>query len=417
MDGLADLNVSRSLALDDGRRRTRSASRCHGAILSQKMLCCFVVNVSNLVEIVASFFGLKTHHRMMGENESTGELEFAKSQQTIEWGGHPLFPRAENETGPDPRRFDLIHIQRYRSDGSRDVCPKAWRGADLRSWEQIVEAYGGGTYQLMAQCSRTFRFQAYSEKMQFSGPSKPFVAVNQSQITHEQAPVNMPQYAPAHNPPAYPQAPPHGYPYPQPPAASGNAETLALVRAVIESSNAEKSTLMRALLERPAKETGSLEVLREILPFMQGGTGGTKALLQGVELARGLFAGNQPVPVNGQVEDLAMLGQVLRMIAPTAPAPATTPAAPPSPPPAALTPPGAPPPGHTWAYTASGWMLVQLEQLQALPAQMPVPAPQQTAPKPSEPMTPTNSNSLEEVLADPEIGKLFAGLSGFKGLA
>lgn len=355
----------------------------------------------------------------MGENESTGELEFAKSQQTIEWGGHPLFPRAENETGPDPRRFDLIHIQRYRSDGSRDVCPKAWRGADLRSWEQIVDAYGGGTYQLMAQCSRTFRFQAYSEKMQFSGPSKPFIALNQAEFTHEQTPVNMPQYAPAPNPPAYPQAPPHGYPYPypQPPAAPGNAETLALVRAVIESSNAEKSTLMRALLERPAKETGSLEIMREILPFMQGGAGGTKALLQGVELARGLFAGNQPTPPTGQIEDLAMLGQVLRMIAPTAPATATAPAAPPSPPPAALTPPGAPPPGHTWAYTASGWMLVQLAQLQALPAQMPVPAPQQTAPKPSEPMTPTNSNSLEEVLADPEIGKLFAGLSGFKGLA
>jgi hypothetical protein len=350
----------------------------------------------------------------MGETVSNGELEFAKSEQNIEWGGHPLFPRAENETGPDPRRFDLIHIQRCKNDGSREICPKAWRGADLRSWEQIVEAYGGGTYQLMAQCSRTFRFQAYSEKMQFSGPSKPFVMVNQSEITHEQPPVNVPQHAPPPSP-GYPQAPPYGYPYPQPPTPSGNAEMLALVRAVIESNNMEKSTLMRALLERPGKETGSLEVMREILPFMQGGAGGTKALLQGVELARGLIGPGQPAPVQGQADDMALLSQVLRMIAPPA---AARPAAPPSPPPATMTPPpAAPPPGFGWAYTASGWVLVQLAQVEPLPAQMSVPAPQQTAAKPTEPTTTTNSNSLEDVLADPEIGKLFAGLSAFKGLA
>lgn len=354
----------------------------------------------------------------MGETESNGELEFAKSQQITEWGGHPLFPRAETETGPDTRRFDLIHIHRCKSDGSRDVCPKAWKGSELRSWEQIVDTYGGGTYQLVAQCSRTFRFQAFSEKMQFSGPSKPFLAVNPPEIIHEQAPAPQQTQAPVHSPPIppgyAPQAPPHGYPYPPPSAASGNAETLALVRAVIESSNAEKSTLMRALLERPAKETGSLEVLREILPMMQGGAGGTRALLQGVELARGLFGTANTAPPAGQVEDLAILGQVLRMIAPAPNPPAAPPATAPHPPPATLSPPGAPPPGCAWAFTASGWVLIPLEQLQQMPAPAPAPAPAAPPPaaKPNESTSP-----LDEVLADAEVGKLFASLSAFKGLA
>lgn len=250
--------------------------------------------------------------------------------------------------------------------------------------------------------------------MQFSGPSKPFLAVNPPEIIHEQAPapqqVQAPMPAPP-TPPGYaPQVPPYGYPYP-PPSPSGNAETLALVRAVIESSNAEKSTLMRALLERPAKETGSLEMLREILPMMQGGAGGTRALLQGVELARGLFGAN-PAPPAGQIEDLAMLGQVLRMIAPAPTPPAATPATAPNPPPMLTPPPGAPPPGCAWAYTASGWMIIQLEQLQQAPTPAPAPVAPPIAAKPNE-----SASSLEEVLADPEIGKLFAGLSAFKGLA
>lgn len=400
----------------------------------------------------------------MGETESSGGLEFANPQeQTSEWGGHPLFPRAETETGPDRRRFDIIHIQRYKSDGSREICPKSWRGSELRSLEQIVEAYGGGTYQFIAQCGRTFRYQAFSDKVFLGGPSKPFGEVVQSETrapVHEMAPEPAPAavsqhvpvthpapvvaapMAPAPIPPGYAHPAPYPYPYAPPapqPAASGNSETLALVRAVIESSNSEKTALMRALLERPSKETGSLEVVREILPMMQGGNG-TQALLQGVELARGLIGpGNMPpapVPVPARAEDdLALLGQVLRMIAPaaavTAAAPAATPAAP-SPPPAMMTPPpGAAPPGWAWAYTASGWVLVQLAHVQPYPMQTPVSAPVAPMPqaqaaaqpvaKPSESTnSPSNANPLagiEEVLSDPEMGQIFASLSKMKGVA
>lgn len=392
----------------------------------------------------------------MGETESSGGLEFANTQeQTSEWGGHPLFPRGETETGPDRRRFDIIHIQREKADGTREVCPKAWRGADLRSWEQIVEAYGGGTYRLTAQCGRTYRYQAHSDRVQLAGPSKPFVAVVQSdsrstgqETAPEPAPVAPPQHAPtaapthvaaaavptAHISPGYAHAAPYPYPYPPPaPApAAGNAETLALIRAVLESSNAEKTTLMRALLERSGKDTGSLEVVREILPLMQGGSNGTQALLQGVELARGLIGpanAAPPPPVQARPEDdLALLGQVLRMIAPTAAVSAAAPAASPSPPPATMTPPpAAAPPGWAWAYTATGWVLVQLAHVQPYPAPMPAPAPvpspqAQPAAISSEPAKPSSPlanplGGIEDVLGDPEVGKLLASLSALGGAA
>lgn len=381
----------------------------------------------------------------MGETESSGGLEFPNQQeQTSEWGGHPLFPRAETENGPDRRRFDLIHIQRFKSDNSREVCPKAWRGSDLRSWEQIAEAYGGGLYQLTAQCNRTFRYQGTSERIQLSGPSKPFGAMIHGEnlapvqeMAHEPGPVIAPQHAPAAPPappPGYAQPPQYAYPYgpPAPPPAAGNSETLALVRAVIDSNNAEKNTLMRALLERPGKETGSLEIMREILPMMQGmqGGNGTQALIQGVELARGLMGPGHVAPppvVQARPEDdFALLGQVLRMIAPAAAPPAHAPAAAPSAPPAMMTPPpGAAPPGWAWAVTASGWVLVQLAHVQPYPMQSPAPtaqAPQvaQPAATPIEPAKSSNTatnplGGIEDVLADPEVGKLFATLSALGG--
>ena len=375
----------------------------------------------------------------MGETENTGELEFANPQeQTMDWGGHPLFPRAETETGPDRRKFDIIHIQRIKSDGSREICPKAWRGSDLRSWEQIVEAYGGGTYQLFAQCSRTYRYQAYSEKLYFGGQSKPFGELFQSETlapVHEMAPkpapvvqsapVNAAPMAPAPIPPGYAPPAPYGYPYPPP--ASGNAEMLAMFRAVIESSNSDKAALMRILLERSGgKETGSLEVVREILPLLQGGTNGTHALLQGVELARGLMGPVNHAPSPPPETDLALLGQVLRMITPAATAPAA-PAAPSAPAATMAPPPGVAPPGWTWAYTMHGWTLVQPAHVQPYPMQTPAAAPiaptsqaqttAQPATNPSEPAKAASSPPTDDIQADAEMVKLFASLSKLTGSA
>jgi len=49
--------------------------------------------------------------------------------------------------------------------------PKA-PAVELRSWQQIIDLYGGECrYQLFAQCGKTFRYTAKSEKLYFSGPA------------------------------------------------------------------------------------------------------------------------------------------------------------------------------------------------------------------------------------------------------
>lgn len=92
--------------------------------------------------------------------------------------GHPLFPRAATEIGPDCRRFDFILIQRWLPDGTFECCPRPWLGAELRSWEQILATYGGECmYQLVAMCAQTGSVQAYSERVVFAAPArKPFHA-------------------------------------------------------------------------------------------------------------------------------------------------------------------------------------------------------------------------------------------------
>ncbi len=88
-----------------------------------------------------------------------------------------MSPRPETETGPDPRKFDIIVVQRWLPDGTKEVCPKPWKGSELKSWQQIIDQYGGEcTYQLIAQCGQTHRFQAHSDKAFFGAPRrKPFV--------------------------------------------------------------------------------------------------------------------------------------------------------------------------------------------------------------------------------------------------
>ncbi|MDI1484359.1 hypothetical protein [Polyangium sp. y55x31] len=47
------------------------------------------------------------------------------------------------------------------------------KGSELRSWQQIIDLYGGECgYQLIAQCGKTFRYTAKSEKLYFSGPAR-----------------------------------------------------------------------------------------------------------------------------------------------------------------------------------------------------------------------------------------------------
>ena len=112
---------------------------------------------------------------MITENEQKS-LDGAGASIEQDWGGHPLFPRPATAKGPDLRKFDLIRIQRWLPDGTKEVCSKVWSGSELRSLEQVVDMYGGDcTYRFIALCGKTNQFQAYSAKYYVAGPArKPF---------------------------------------------------------------------------------------------------------------------------------------------------------------------------------------------------------------------------------------------------
>ncbi|MDI1450768.1 hypothetical protein [Polyangium sp. 6x1] len=186
------------------------------------------------------------------------------------------------------RKFDLIQIRRWGPDGKMEVCPKTFKGSELRTYEQIVNMYGGGEYQLVSQDAKTHQFSAWSDRMRFPGPSKPFVDVPPA-----------PSPSPAHAPQGY-----YGAPSPYP-AAGGSEMMVAMMRVMFESnaavlkllvdrqdggSNVQTalvSKLLERLLERQAQNP--LELLRDTVPLLQalnGGGGNTKQFMQGVEFAK-----------------------------------------------------------------------------------------------------------------------------------
>jgi len=81
----------------------------------------------------------------MASNDSDGE-----------YTGHPLFPIPMDRVVTARRRFDLIQINRILPDKkTRETCPILFNGSDLRSWQQILDMFGGECYyQLQGVCSK-----------------------------------------------------------------------------------------------------------------------------------------------------------------------------------------------------------------------------------------------------------------------
>lgn len=289
----------------------------------------------------------------MTEAEATPAVE-------PDYGGHPLFPRPETESGRDPRKFDLIQIIRFLPDGSRETCPRTFKGSELRSWQHVYDMFGGGQYQAVAQCEKTHRYQARSDRVNLSGPSKPFHDDGKQVLKQDP---NQPVATP---PTTIPGAPvPY---YVAAPAPASSPDMLALMKCMFESNANVQSAILRAALDRQtAPQPNPMEMIREFLPLLQGiqGNGsGTKALLQGVQLAKELLrsVGHAPAPASSGGDDLSELAGMVKLFmsaksgASAAPAPAPAPSMPPQSapgwPPAGWAPPGWPPPG--WPPYAMG---------------------------------------------------------------
>ncbi len=218
--------------------------------------------------------------------------------------GHPLFPRPETESGPDPRNIDLIHVERWLLDGTKEVCPVAFRASEIRSWEDIVARFGGQcTYQLRAQCASTYRWQGSTEKVYFGSPAIKPLSSDPGRPKAAQARGAAAPIAPAPSPihpgtvPAAGGAPSMGY-APAPmhysaPFSPPSSDLAPLLHALIKSTSEVQGMILQAMLEaRTQRGPSPLELIRELRPILEG-SGGAGALLQGVEIAKAIFQGPQ----------------------------------------------------------------------------------------------------------------------------
>lgn len=316
-------------------------------------------------------------------------MQSSIERETEEWGGHPLFPRAATETGPDRRKFDRILLIRYHPNGSREVASKTWKGSELHSWQQILDEYGGEcTYQLAAQCGKTHQYSAWSEKWYFSGPAqKPFGKLPVGGAVRQDAPIQQ-------------------SPQSQTPMIDVLLQmNLAIVKMLLDQQAAQQPNpieLLRAVAPLINQGPTQFEILKEMLPLMNREEDTSQALMQGIEFACELH-GNAPTADSTQAsDDIGDMMNIVKLIAavrPANPAPA-----PPTPPPAqiqsALAPPCPPPPGYGWLYTRQGWVAFPIAMAAQSPvanANRAVSAPIPQAPKPVAVAPPMKIND-EDVL-------------------
>ncbi|MDC3958556.1 hypothetical protein KEG38_32170 [Polyangium jinanense] len=237
----------------------------------------------------------------MKKKEPDDELDGtppSAEQEAEDYGGHPLFPRPETESGPDLRRFDIIQLHRWYGPKNEyyERCPRDFLGSELRNLEQIVEMFGGQcTYQAVAKCSKTHRYQAHSEKWYVDGPPrKPFYEEARRtpptqpdpNAPHGQGPWGQPPGAPPWGPHAgpYPGYPPHYYPPPPPappPPQQQSMDILGLMQLLLDRDAKTRAAEVQAraqvevaqlqyqqsLLKLATERPNGLEQAREIFEF------------------------------------------------------------------------------------------------------------------------------------------------------
>lgn len=335
------------------------------------------------------------------EQHVESETEAENAAQPM--GGHPLFPRPDTETGPDTRRIDLIHIERYTENG-REACPTPFLASELRSWNDVISRFGGGTYMARAMCGKTFRFQGNTEKMTFhSPPSRPFTdSPMPAKVAREEEPARpapapppapapapaMPTVLPFFTPAPAPASPPAANnnqldvgavilamlnrpppppmdlapligplvaaatrpapPPPPPPPPPQGPDMMPLMAAFLQS-NAE---MMRAMLQAQSKPAPAapdmLTILRELKPVLSNAGGDNASLLlQGVEIAKGLFQASATSAAPAAAVQPDDLGQILGALTKVM---ASSSSSSPTPPPAEAAAPRAPMPSTTWAW-------------------------------------------------------------------
>lgn len=325
-----------------------------------------------------------------------------------DWGGHPLFGRADTETGPDRRKFDRIQLIRYHADGTREVAPKTWKGSELHSWQQILDEYGGeSTYQLVAQCGKTHQYSAWSEKWYFaSPPRKPMGTGPGGGAFRQETPQAQVQQAPQAQPMAM------------------NTQDLLLQmnlafvkmfmekQAAPQQSTAELLHGVAALLNGLNRGPSGIEMVKEMMPLMHGGERTSRTFMQGIDFARDLIKNAPAEAAPSKSDDLSTMMELAKVFtalrpasSPAPAAPAQTPAPAPNPQQSAVpVPPCPPPPGYGWMFTQQGWVAFHLGMTNTQFANRPAPIPAAPqAPAASMPQIQDEDVMLRKLLEHPDL--------------
>jgi len=87
---------------------------------------------------------------------------------------HPLFPLPEGVR--ETKEIHEITFDRWSDKGVKERCPDRFSASELTSLAQVVDMFGGGTYQFIAFDSRGnfSRWTPEKEKVRIDLPSKPF---------------------------------------------------------------------------------------------------------------------------------------------------------------------------------------------------------------------------------------------------
>jgi hypothetical protein len=144
-----------------------------------------------------------------------------------------------------------------------------------------------------------------------------------------------------------------------------------------------------ALVNGANRGPNPFEMFKEILPMINRGDNTSRAMQQGIDLAREIYKSNPAVaaaPARSNSDDIGDIMNIFKVITAVRPAATPAPAAAPTPAPQqqnAFAPPCPPPPGYGWMYTQQGWVAFPIAMTTHSPVANRIPAPiPQPAPAP-----------------------------------
>jgi hypothetical protein len=135
----------------------------------------------------------------------------------------------------ETKEIHEITFDRWNDRGVKERCPERFEASDLTSLAQVVDQFGGGTYQFIAFDSRGnfSRWTPEREKVRINLRSKPFRPVERVEAPHESQPSRPSQPMPQQN------------------------EYLALLVQQMTAAQERADRLMTVLIERLANPWGS----------------------------------------------------------------------------------------------------------------------------------------------------------------